>query len=78
VDSASLDVGQSLSELGIDDAALLWRVFVVRGGKFRIDADDTAGDLEFDLLAALKTSLPTDGRRNHKRRSVFHGDGHGR
>ncbi len=40
VDSASLDVGQALSELSIDDAALLGRVLVVRSRKFGIDADD--------------------------------------
>jgi hypothetical protein len=42
-----------------------------------MDADDAAANLEFDLLAALKTGLPTHGRRNHKRRFIFHGDGHG-
>ena len=59
VDIAGVDFGQTLGELGIDDAPLLRRVLVVRSGKFGIDADHTAGDLEFDLLAALKPGLPT-------------------
>src|ERR1019366_2222813 len=46
VDLASLDVGQALSELSIDDAALLGRILLVRSRKFGIDADDAAGDLE--------------------------------
>jgi hypothetical protein len=52
--AAGLDVCVSLGQAGIDDAALLGRVFVVRGRGLRKDADHAAGDLEFDLLAALK------------------------
>src|ERR1035438_1606432 len=59
VDIAGVDFGQTFGKLSIDDAALLRRVLVVRSGKFGIDADHTAGDLEFDLLAALKPGLPT-------------------
>jgi hypothetical protein len=61
---AGVDFGQTLGELGIDDAALLWRVLVVRRQGLGMDTDHTAANLEFDLLAALKTSLPTHGRRN--------------
>ena len=74
---AGVDFSEALGELGIDDAALLRRVLVVRRQGLGMDADDAAANLEFDLLAALKTGLPTHGRRNHKRRFIFHGDGHG-
>ena len=40
MDAAGLDVGEAFGELGIDDAALLGRVLVVRSRKFGIDADD--------------------------------------
>jgi hypothetical protein len=43
-----------------------------------MNADDTAGDLELDLLATLKTGLPANGRRDHEGRFVVDGDGHGR
>jgi hypothetical protein len=69
---------RAFGELGIDDAALLGRIVVVRSRELEMDADDAAGDLEFDFLAAPKTGLPTHGRRDHKRRFVFDGDGHER
>jgi hypothetical protein len=56
-DTASLNVGQAFGELGADDAALLGRVFVIRRGELRTDADDAAH--EFDLLTALKPRLST-------------------
>lgn len=77
MDPARLDVGQAFGELGIDDAALLGRVLAVRGRELRTDADHAAGDLEFDLLAALKAGLPAHGRRDHKRCFALDGDGHG-
>jgi hypothetical protein len=46
-------VGQALGELGIDDAALRGRVFLVGVRQLRTDADDAAGHPEFDLLATL-------------------------
>src|ERR1039458_6229032 len=78
VDIAGVDFGQTFCKLSIDDAALLRRVLVGRSRGLGVNADDATADLEFDLLAALKTGLPAHGRRNHKRRFVFHGDGHGR
>ena len=77
MDAAGLDVSHALGELGIDDAALLGRVLVVRARQLRTDADHAAGDLILYLLAALKAGLPAYGRRNHKRCSAFDGDGHG-
>jgi len=37
---ACLNVGQAFGELGIDDAALLGRVFVIRGRELRTEADE--------------------------------------
>jgi hypothetical protein len=76
MDPAGLDVGESLGELGIDDAALGGCVFVVRSRELRPDADDAVRYLEFDLLAALEARLPAYGWRDNKRRFVFDGDGH--
>ena len=42
VDVASVNFGEALSELGIDYAALLRRVLVVRGRRLWMDADDAA------------------------------------
>src|ERR1035438_2369808 len=78
VDIADVDFGQTFGKLSIDDAALLRRVLVVRSRGLGMNADDATGDLEFDLLAALKPGLPTHGRRDHKRRFILHGDGHDR
>lgn len=78
MDPAGLDVGEAFGELGIDDAVLLWRVFVVRGRELRTDADDAAHDHEFDLLAALEAGLPAYGGRDHKRCLIFDGNGHDR
>ena len=77
MDAAGLDVSQTFGELGIDDAALLGRVLVVRGRELRTDADHAAGDLKLYLLAALEAGLPAYGRRDDKRYFAFNGDGHG-
>ena len=70
MDAASFYVGQTFGKLGINDRALLRFVLVVRIRELRDDRDHAAGCPEFELLPALETSLPTDGRRNHKRHSV--------
>src|ERR1039458_7119528 len=55
VDIAGVDFGQTFCKLSIDDAALLHRVLVGRSRGLGMNADDATADLEFDLLAALKT-----------------------
>jgi hypothetical protein len=62
MDPTGLDIGETFGELGIYDAALLGRVFVVCEGDLRTDANDAAGDPEFDLLAALEAGPPTAPR----------------
>jgi hypothetical protein len=39
-------------------------------------ANDAAGNLELNLLAAFKTSLPADSHWRHEGRFVFDCDGH--
>ena len=78
MDAAGFYVGQAFATLGINDRALLPRVLVVCTGELGDDRDHAAGCPEFKLLPALKTSLPTDRRGNHKWRFVvvFDSDGH--
>ena len=64
----------TLSELSIDDAALLGHVFVGGGRGLRM----RAGNLAFNLLAALQAGLPVYWRGEHKQRFVSDREGHDR
>jgi len=62
--AASLDVGQSFGQLGVDDAALLGSVFVVCGGELWKNGNHAAGRLELQHIAKFKAGPVLDSLRH--------------
>ena len=62
----------------INGAPLLWCLLIIRGRKFGKNGDDSAANLDFKFLAALKPGPPAHCTGDHERRFVvvFDSDGH--